>query len=68
MAKEERTIVNLPLNIVILATLLAPWLVGILFLIGLMTGYSLTLDKDTAAPEPPTAPEPPEPPVAQDDI
>ena len=69
MTKEERTIVNLPLNVVILGTLLAPWLIGILVLIGLMAGYNVTLDRDADdATAPPDAPEPPFPPDLVDDI
>jgi hypothetical protein len=69
MTKEERTIVNLPLNVVILGTLLAPWLIGILVLIGLMAGYNVTLDTeldDSATP--PNGAEPPLPADLVDDI
>jgi hypothetical protein len=54
--KEARSIVDLPLNLVILGTLLAPWLVGIGALIALLTGYRISMDRrdDTAAaPAPP---------------
>ena len=43
MKNETRQLVDLPLNIVLLGTLLAPWLVGIGIVIALVKGYRLEL-------------------------
>lgn len=43
MKKDTSQLVNLPLNIVLLGTLLAPWLVLIGIVIGLVKGYRLEL-------------------------
>jgi hypothetical protein len=45
LRKEERKIVDLPLNIVLLGALLAPWLVAIGAIIGLVNGYRVELTR-----------------------
>lgn len=65
--KEGRSIADLPLTIVVVGTLLAPWLAALLALIALLTGYRIEMrreaEKDAAtAPPPPAAPEAPAPP------
>ena len=64
----DRSIADLPLTIVVVGTILAPWLAALLALIALLTGYRIEMrreaEKDAAptAPPPPAAPEAPAPP------
>ncbi len=58
--KEPRSIVDLPLDLIILGTLLAPWLVGIGALIALLTGYHIGMERrDDERAEPSAAPSTP---------
>jgi hypothetical protein len=41
--KDDRKVVDLPLNLVLVAALLAIWLVFILWLIALLTGYNVQI-------------------------
>lgn len=62
--KGDHRVVYLPLTVVILAALLAVWLVAILAVIAVVNGYSITLEPDSigspgSPPEAPPAPPPP---------
>jgi hypothetical protein len=59
--KGEHRIVYLPLTIVVLAALLAVWLVAILAAIAVLNGYTITLEpagEDTPGPPPAEPPAP----------
>jgi hypothetical protein len=59
--KPERVLVDLPLTIVIIATVIAPWLVGLGLVAGVITGHSISMVKTEPA-APPEAEQPaPEP-------
>ena len=63
--KGDHRVVYLPLTIVLLAALLAVWLVAILLVIAVLNGYSITVEPggaETSAP--PAAPEVPGAPLA----
>lgn len=58
--KESRSIVDLPLNVIILATLLAPWLTGIGALIALLTRHHIGMvRREDGTAEPFATPLPP---------
>lgn len=64
--KGEHRIVYLPLTIVVLAALLAVWLVAILAVIAVLNGYTITLEPagEDSPPAPHDAPAPPPPPAS----
>ena len=68
--KGDHRIVYLPISIVVLAALLAVWLVAILAIIAVINGYSITLEPEPSPATPPAeagTPEPPPPPAAPGD-
>ena len=72
--KDERVPVDVPLNLVVLGTLLAPWLVAAGAVIGLVQGYRIEMHGepesapgDTTGAEPADAAPQEEPPVFPDE-
>lgn len=68
--KGDNVPMDVPLDLVVLATLLAPWLVAIGGGIGLMKGYSIEMSRDPESGPAPAAGDSPDeqPPVAPGDV
>lgn len=70
MRKGDIVPMNVPLNLVVLATLVAPWLVAIAAVIGLLKGYSIEMSREPESNPAPAAGDSPDeqPPVAPGDV
>lgn len=61
--KGDHRVVYLPLTVVILAALLAVWLVAILAVIAVLNGYSIAIEPQPVESPLPDAGDPPQPPT-----